>query len=42
MFTIHSMNSISIQIEETSEKRDYEDLVNKEILEKYGEEIESR
>lgn len=42
MLTIHSINRISIQIEEASPKKDYEDLVNKMILERFGEEQEPR
>lgn len=42
MLTIHSLNKVSIQIEETSTKKDYDDLVNKMILERFGEELESK
>lgn len=42
MLTVHSMGKISIQIEETSSKKDYDELVNKMIIERFGEELESK
>lgn len=42
MLTVHSMDKISIQIEEVSSKKDYDELVNKMILERFGEEMESK
>ena len=42
MFTIHSMKPISIQIEEATTKKDYDDLVNKLIIERFGEELENK
>lgn len=42
MLTIHSLKPIAIQIEEANSKKDYDALVNKIILEKFGEELESR
>lgn len=42
MLTIHSIKSIAIQIEEASSKKDYDDLVNKMIVERFGEELESK
>jgi hypothetical protein len=42
MLTIHSLNKVSLQIEEASPKKDYDDLVHKMILERFGEELESK
>ena len=42
MLTIHSMKPIAIQIEEASTRKDYDDLVNKMILERFGEEMEAK
>jgi hypothetical protein len=42
MLTIHSMKPIAIQIEEATTRKDYDDLVNKMILENFGEELESK
>jgi len=42
MLTIHSLKPIAIQIEESSQKKDYDELVNRIIVERYGEELESR
>lgn len=42
MLTIHSGQPISIQIEEATVKKDYDNLVNKIILERFGEELESK
>jgi hypothetical protein len=42
MLTIHSLNRISLSIEEATPRSDYDDLVNKMILEKFGEEMESK
>ena len=42
MLTIHSGQPISIQIEEANPKKDYDNLVHKMILERFGEELESR
>jgi hypothetical protein len=42
MLTIHSLNRISLSIEEATPRTDYDDLVNKMILEKFGEEMESK
>ena len=42
MLTLHSMGKVSIKIEETNSKKDYDDLVNKMILERFGEELESK
>lgn len=42
MLTIHSMKPIAIQIEEASARKDYDDLVNKMIVERFGEEMEAK
>jgi len=42
MLTIHSIKSIAIQIEEATPKKDYDELVNKMIIERFGEELESK
>lgn len=42
MFTIHSLDTISLQIEEATKKNDIDGLVNRLILEKFGEEMESK
>jgi hypothetical protein len=42
MLTMHSINSVAIQIEEASIKKDYDELVNKMIIERFGEELESK
>lgn len=42
MLTIHSLKPIFIQIEEATPKKDYDALVNKIILERFGEEIEQK
>ena len=42
MLTIHSTKPISIQIEEATPKKDYDELVNKMIIERFGEELESK
>lgn len=42
MLTIHSLKPIAIQIEEASPKKDYDALVNRIILERFGEELESK
>jgi len=42
MLTIHTLKEISIQIIEATAKEDYDDLVNKMILQNFGEELESK
>jgi hypothetical protein len=42
MLTIHSLKPIAIQIEEATLKKDYDELVNRIILERFGEELESK
>lgn len=42
MFTIHSMKPIAISIDEISQTKDYDDLVNRLILERFGESIEEK
>lgn len=42
MLTIHSLKPIAIQIEEATPKKDYDELVNKIILERFAEELESK
>ena len=42
MLTIHSTKRIAIAIEEATPRNDFDDLVNKMILEKYGEELETK
>jgi hypothetical protein len=42
MLTAHSMNPISIHVEEATVKKDYDELVNKMILEKFAEEMDSK
>ena len=42
MLTIHSLKPIAIQIEEASMQKDYDELVNRTIVERYGEELESK
>jgi hypothetical protein len=36
------MKSIAVQIEEASSKRDYDEIVSRMIVEKFGEELESK
>ena len=42
MLTIHSLQSISISIEEATIKKDLEEIVNRQILEQFGEVFEER
>ncbi len=42
MLTIHSMKPIAVQIEEATAKKDYDAVVSKMIVERFGEELESR
>lgn len=42
MLTIHSMSPIAVQIEEATSKKDYDSIVNRLIVEKYGEELEGK
>jgi hypothetical protein len=42
MLTIHSMKPIAVQIEEASTKKDYDEVVSRLIVERFGEELESR
>ena len=42
MLTIHSLKPIAIQIEEATMKKDYDSLVNKMIIERFGEELEMK
>jgi hypothetical protein len=42
MLTIHSLKPIAIQIEEATARKDYDDLVNKLIIERFGQELESK
>lgn len=40
MITFHSLSSIAIQIEEASTRKDYDDVVSRAIVERFGEELE--
>lgn len=42
MLTIHSMKPIAVQIEEASTKKDYDEVVSKMIVERFGEELEGK
>lgn len=42
MLTIHSMKAIAVQIEEASTKKEYDELVSKMIVERFGEELEAK
>ena len=42
MLTIHSIQPIAIQIEEATPQKDYDDVVNKTIVERFGEEMEQK
>ena len=42
MITMHSIKPLAIQIEEASTRKDYDEIVSKMILEKYGEELENK
>lgn len=42
MLTMHSVKTVSLSIEETNSRNDFDDLVNKMVLEKFGEELETK
>ena len=42
MLTLHSLLPLAVQIEEASARKDYDEVVNRQVIERFAEELEAK